>query len=829
VAKSKVMDKHKKPEIISGKKPAINFDLLATTIFLVLALVYFGDFLSGKKMIAGTDYLLGSNPTLKWMADYIRTHGSIAFWEPQIFGGLPTVAAFFADLFSPFTLARLFIPTHVVYALTFVLFMFLAGVGAYVFLKEIGMEKAIALLGGLVYMFAGNIVSTTYAGHGGRMGAQALFPLVLFLLHRGIKSKKLYYFLLYGALLAVSLLAAHFQLTYYGGVASGFYFLLNLIWDRKENRGSGTVKLIGYYILGMIIMGGLVAIQFLPVFSNLPFAARGGGRGYEFAASWSLPPLEIFDLLTPNFSGILNSYWGENYFKLHSEYLGILPLLVLGIALILKWKNRYVKFFTILGAAALLFALGGHTPFYRIFYYILPGVNKFRAPSQVYFLTCFSITVLMGFGISGILQIPSHNEKKIQRYLLYFVIAVAVLLLLFSIAKDSIIGALNSTIEAFSRNQYGEALTKEKISNLTANYPSFQGGLLKTLLLIGAYAVVFYTVMKRKMKSLNWLIILGVITLFDQWTLDKHFIKATVSPSEYYQADEVINFLTRDQSLYRVHPMHYERASDGILIEYNIQSAGGYHPNPVQTYQDFIGAGSSVMFNAPNLMYKNFLDILNVKYIISVPLPEDVSRYSAQDQQMILQFKQFFAQPNFGLVFTGQRNVIYQNNTVLPRAFLVPKFEVIEDKDAVLNRLKDNSFNPRKIVILHDTPTVTQNLADSVIGVAQISSYDPNRIIIEAELQNPGFLVLSDNYHPDWKATIDGKPTKIYRAYHTFRAIYLESGKHIVNFVYASSAYRLGSILSLLACAFLVVVLIVQWRPRKKRPKNKIDEIVKSA
>jgi hypothetical protein len=829
VAKSKVPEKHKKPEIISGKKPTINFNLLAIIIFLVIAFVYFGDFLSGKKMIAGTDWMLGSYPTLKWMADYIRTHSAIAFWEPQIFGGLPTVAAFFADLFSPFTLARLFIPTHVVYALSFVLFMFLAGVGMYVFLKEIGIEKTIALLGGLVYMLAGNIMTTTYAGHGGRMGTQALFPLILFLLHRGITSKKLYYFLLYGALLAVSLLAAHFQLTYYGIVASAFYFLLHLIWYRKENRGSGTVKLIGYYILGMVIMGGLVAIQYLPVLSNLPYAARGGGRGYEFAASWSLPPLEIFDLLTPTFSGILNSYWGENYFKLHSEYLGILPLLVLGIALILKWKNRYVKFFTILGAAALLFALGGHTPFYRIFYYILPGVNKFRAPSQVYFLTSFSLTVLMSFGLSGLFPALTQNEKKIRRYLIYFGIVVLILLILFSAAKESIIQTLRSAIESFSKGQYSDAATKEKVNNLVANYPTFQLGLLKTLLLIIGYSAVLWVWLKRKTRSLSLVLILGVITLVDQWSIDKKFIKATISPDEYYQADEVVSFLKQDQSLYRVHPLHYERASDGILIAYNIQSAGGYHPNPVQTYQDFIGAGSSVMFYAPNLMYKNFLDLLNVKYVISVPLPQNVTRYSQQEQMAIMQFKQFFSQPNFEPVFSGRQNVIYRNNSVLPRVFLVPKFEVIADKDAVLNRLKDSSFDPKKIVILHDTPTGTQNLADSVIGGTQISSYDPNRIVIEAELQNPGFLVLSDNYHPDWKATIDGKPTKIYRAYHTFRAIYLEPGKHTVNFVYASSAYRLGSILSLLACAFLVVVLILEWRSKKKRPKSKIAQIAMSS
>ena len=839
MAKDKAAHKQKIVGVVSTKKSAINFNLMAILIFLVLAFIYFGNFLSGKNMIGATDWMLGSYPTLKWMADYIQTHNTIAFWEPQIFGGLPTVAAFFADLFSPFTIARLFIPTHVVYALSFVIFMFLAGLGMYLFLKELGIEKTIALLGGLVYMFAGNLVTTTYAGHGGRMGAQALFPLVLFLLHRGIKGKKLYYFLLYGALLAVSFLAAHFQLTYYAVIASGIYFLAHLIWERKENRLSGSVRLIGYYLLGLVMLGGLVAIQYLPVLSNLPYAARGGGRGYEFAASWSLPPLETFDLLTPTFSGILNNYWGENYFKLHSEYLGILPLFVLGITLILKWKNRYVKFFTILAGISLLFALGGHTPLYRIPYLILPGVSRFRAPSQIYFLTSFSLASIMSFGISGISDLfkqkETKKERKIFKYLLYSFIVIVLLLLLVYIAKDTIISLLRTA-------------AKEKVNNLIANYPLFQNGLLKTFMLTAGYCLIFYLVLKRKPKSVTWLLVLGAVTLFDQWSLDKQFIKATVSPDEYYRADEVVDYLSQDTTLYRVHPLHYERASDGILIAYNIQSAGGYHPNPIQTYQDFIGADKSVMFQAPNLMYNNFLDLLNIKYLISLPLPEDINRYqdinrySERDLQAIIQFKQFFAQPNFEKVFTGRKNIIYRNNSALPRAFLVPKFEVIADKDAVLNRLKEDSFDPRKIVILKETPAGVQPRTDSIIGNVQlplvaglgelqITSYDPNRIIIEADLHNPGFLVLSDNYHPDWKASVDGKQTKIYRAYHTFRAVYLDAGKHTINFFYDSPSYRLGSIISIIAFICLVGVLIWERRSKVKgrKPKVKTEDTKKTS
>ncbi|MDH5683533.1 MAG: YfhO family protein [candidate division WOR-3 bacterium] len=806
----------KKPET---KKPFIKKPWrLIILLFILLPIIYFSQFLSSQRMLAGSDWLQGSFPSWQFMAQHIKNTGDLAFWHPHIFGGLPTVAAFFGDLFSPATLFRLFISPHLVFVYVFIAFIFVAGISTYYYLKELNIETYPAIIGGLIYMFAGSLVTTTYAGHAGRLGSAAFFPLILFLIHRGLKQRRLIYFSLMGVVFAFCFLACHFQLTYYAVIASGFYFLIHLILERKENGLKNTMNLILFYLIGVLIMVFFVSIQYLPVYGNLPFAARGQEKGYAFAASWSLPPIEIFDLLIPNFSGILNNYWGENYFKLHSEYFGLLPLLICGIALLFRRKNRYVTYFVWLGIITLLFSFGGHTPLFRIFYYF-PMISKFRAPSQAFYLVTFSLVALMAFGLSEVLRISNDKErlKKFRRYLFYCLIIGGVLTFLSFLAKDSLLSLFSGYIK--QTNPVG---AEGKIKNLFENYPSFQITFLRTLLILFIYSLLVWFLAKMKLKPHIFALFVGVILLFDQWSITKKFVKETVGPEEYYKSDEVVNFLMRDKDIYRVHPLHYERANDGILMYYDIQSAGGYHPNPIQTYQDFIGAEKSVMFHAPNLMYKNFLDLLNVKYIISVPLPEDITRYSQQEQMAILQFKQFFSQPDFELVFSGRKNVIYRNNTVLPRTFLVPKFEVIADKDAVLNRLKDNSFDPRQIIILNEAPVSIGNLSDSILGTVEITNYDPNRITIEATIQNPGFLVLSENHHPDWKALVDGKPAKIYRAYHTFRAIYLEPGSHTINFIYDSLYYRLGSTLSIIACVFLVIVLIWERRSKIKSQRSKV-------
>ena len=70
-------------------------------------------------------------------------------------------------------------------------------------------------------------------------------------------------------------------------------------------------------------------------------------------------------------------------------------------------------------------------------------------------------------------------------------------------------------------------------------------------------------------------------------------------------------------------------------------------------------------------------------------------------------------------------------------------------------------------------------------------------------MERPGFLVLSENYHPDWKAFDNGQPLTILRAYETLRAVYLDAGNHTVEFRYESKYLKIGGMLTLLSLLVL--------------------------
>jgi hypothetical protein len=808
--------------------PAIQEKTLNRAVVLVLFVlpfVFFWKYLTGSPMLYGTDWLgAGSYAMREFMARYISSHGNIAYWLPAILSGQPTGAAFFADMFYPTLLLRLFLPVHVVWTWTFVIQLFLAGLGTYLFLKELKVAQLPAALGGVAYMFAGSLVTLTYAGHDGRLIGTSLLPLALFFLHRGMTRRQFIYFILMGFIMALQLLSGHIQKVYYTGMILVAYFLFMLIGTlRREKSPRLTFRLLRRalfgddigFLVGLGFAFALSAIQYVPIYKNMPYASRGSERGYAYASSWSMPVIETFDLLTPKFSGGLESYWGKNPFKLHSEYLGILPLLFAFIAVFRRWKDRNVKFFTCAFVGTLFMAWGGNTPFYYIPYYLFPGVSKFRGPAMIFFVGALSITVLAGLGINYLLhEFNAGEARKAVRTALIAGAVPLVLLILFATMKDAMMSLLRS----------GTLPEQQKFQALAANYPNIVTGMLLATVFAAIGVTLAYLLIRRRIKPIVFSVVAAAAMVFDiglslnLWNEAKGYIRGVPPPKEYFAPDEAVAFLKQDTTLFRVLPVNYERSDEGILMYHGIQSTGGQLPNPLQSYQDFIGAGQSVMFQPGNLMQPNFMNLANIKYVIGPALPEDASRYDERSRQVIAQLRAYFSQPNFELVSAGQRYDVYRNRTPLPRAFVAPGYEVVRNKDEVTNRLASLDFNPAQTVLLYKEPGFAAS-HDSFSGGADITGYDCNVITLKTRASAPSLLVLSENYHPDWKAWIDGKPAPVLRAFHTFRAVPLPVGEHQVVFRYDSHYYRAGAMISGLAALFLVGTMVVSWmRPKRRKP-----------
>lgn len=811
----------KKP---AGARPLRTWIVIA--LIAVLTLICFRNVLAPSRMIYGSDQLIAGYMFKSFAKDFIATHQGFPMWNPYLFGGLPYLDAFHGDVFYYTMLLRLVFPVHSVMALIFILQVFLAGIGMYLFLRSFRINPYGSLIVAVGYMFTGALVSTTYAGHDGKAIIVSFLPWVFFFLNKGFDTKQFLYFALGGAVIGACLLSPHVQMTYYLLMAAFCYFAFRLAFLCFDERKLKPALKVSAYFIAMVGLGFLIsAVQFLPGIAYLQFSPRGGiGRGYSFATSWSMPALELFDLITPHFSGLLDNYWGTNYFKQHTEYLGILPLILAGIAVAYRLRDRYVKFFLGLALLGVLMALGGHTPFYKIPYHLFPLLKKFRAPGMIFFITSFSLCVLAGFGIQFIIEkFKEAQNRKFVRGLIVAGAVVGVLGLVCTLARDSVASGLRGLVESTLNAQYGSGGAQQKLAAFDNNLPAFIKGLWLAVGFVLANFLLLFLVARKKITAPVWAGVAGVLLLVDLWTVDAKFIQTVEPPRDYYPEDEVVTALKTDPGIFRVFPFQIQGMdiyrNDDYLMLFNIQSVGGYHGNQLNRYQEFIGAKNTIMFQNPeNLYRRNFLDLLNVKYVIGPRLPDDLSRYDERTRQTIGALKAYFGQPNFQTAWLGRQYALYQNTTALDRAFLVPRDTVMNEND-ILNRLKDPAFDPRQQVMLEEKPEVAlpAALGTDPVGTCRITGYDPNRITVNATLRAPAILVLSENYYPAWKAFVDGRPAKIYRADYLFRAVYLQPGNHTVEFVFRSNHYRLGGLASIFATLAIVTVVVIALIPRRKR------------
>jgi uncharacterized membrane protein YfhO len=69
-------------------------------------------------------------------------------------------------------------------------------------------------------------------------------------------------------------------------------------------------------------------------------------------------------------------------------------------------------------------------------------------------------------------------------------------------------------------------------------------------------------------------------------------------------------------------------------------------------------------------------------------------------------------------------------------------------------------------------------------------------------------LVLSDTYYPGWKALVNGREQKIYRANYNFRAIPLKAGEYEVKFIYDPITFKIGMLISSITLIGVIVFFI---------------------
>ncbi len=82
-----------------------------------------------------------------------------------------------------------------------------------------------------------------------------------------------------------------------------------------------------------------------------------------------------------------------------------------------------------------------------------------------------------------------------------------------------------------------------------------------------------------------------------------------------------------------------------------------------------------------------------------------------------------------------------------------------------------------------------------------------------------GMVVFSETYYPGWRATVDGRPARIYEAYGVLRGVVVDGGKHRIEMRYRPATAYLGAVFTF-SGLLSVAVATVAGRNQKSHGKS---------
>lgn len=738
--------------------------VVAALIYALLIAVIFWPFWQGNLLMSAVSDQVDGYSFRSFAADHYKAVGGFPLWNPYIFGGMPFLQnTTNGDTFYPTAFLRLLMPVGTAMALGFLIHLVLAGAFTFKLLRALGLRIESAFLGGLAYMLTGQVISQVSPGHDGKLFVSALTPLALNFLYKAVTRNDWRQYVYFGAVVGFSFLTPHYQMTYYMLMAAGFFWLFLNFFDEPRAGRALWYKSFGWFVLALVLGFAIDAVQMAPfahyIGSTGRAAAGSSSTGWGYATGFSMPIKETFNVLWPSFSGYLGTYWGENGIKLHSEYMGGVALILATLGFQLRERKRLALYFAFIGVYALLFSFGGHTPFYRIPYAILPGIKLTRAPSQIFFLASLAVSVLAGFGAEYLFRARERREVIGKGPLITWAVVLIGGTLL------ALGGGFASMIESMAPPQYADLLP-EVFRQL-----SFDA--VRVLVLGGAAIGVIVALTRGALSVRTAFIALTFLLGLDLWSVERRYINWLPPQDVTFAPDEVARTLRQDSSVFRVLNPPGTDYGHNYLATQRIRQVLGYQGTELHRYDELMG-GKNEWKNAGN---PAVLRLVTAKYIVlgeaaaATPMLTQVGDRALRTHQ-------------------GGQAYLYRFNGSDPYSYVVPTAVKIAD-DQALAVISDprSGFDPRKAILVPADSKVGLDPkdvralapADSTPVRVERSADDVIRLALGTPAPANSYLFVSENFYPDWRATVDGRPAEVLRAQFSLMAVPLTAGARSVE------------------------------------------------
>ena len=768
---------------------------LAALFLLALTVAALGATLFSRDLVfsnADRDLALQFIHWRKFGFDELRA-GRLALWNPHIFCGAPFFGGFQSALLYPPNWLYLCLPLGVAINTGIALHVFLTGFGLFLWMRERGLHPLAALFAGVLFMFSGPVFPHIYAGHLPNLCVMAWGPFVFLAIDGWLRSRTPGWLLLGAASVAMQILAGHPQYVFYTGVAAGLYTAAQLLVTRERCRAAAG--LAAFPLAG----AALGAVQLLEGFHAAGESVRNHGTNLAFAAKFRLPPENLLTALAPNLFGSLGThhYWGRWHLWEMCVFFGVtgLAMAVYGLAKAPRfrvWSCAAVAFVLV------LMAFGSSTPLFHLLYQYAPGFSHFRGWSKFSYPAVLLLIVVAATGFDGLLR---GGVRSWRGGLL--VLGLGVGCGIFALLESRTVatgttGALapwhfwiHLLSNSLERDYVGAAnLDGSVYIAAMARYAVCQVEFTAlTLAILGAILLLA----RRHPRALAGVLVLASVEMvsFARSCLDRFPLQDvfTTPDARFLSAHAAGNFRVRDEN------------NDNLAMSVGGYDLWGYDPGVLRRYAEWISASQGRdpddaaetvdVHRAPAV----FASLLRVRSMI----PAD---WTPSD---------------------GERPITVGGVTVPPasRLMLVPHARVVPARNEELAAIFNPAFDPAQEVLLETAPVPAPTGA-ALPGAVRLVAETTDSLTIEADLEAPAILLVTDAYADGWSArsllpargAVARTHYQVLPADYCLRGIPLGQGHHRILLEYRPTAYVVGKWVSL-ASLFLYLAGVIAWRARR--------------
>lgn len=678
-------------------------------------------------------------PNRKLLSESFKK-GVFPLWNPYIYSGAPFMASFDTAVWYPLSWIAAVLPVVDGWNFLVIAQPILSLFFMYLFLKSLKFEPKIAAFGAFTYAFSGWMVVYWQE----ILVLEHSFLWLPFALYAASTHK---YKLLVLAL-TCSVLGGFLQMSMY---VLTVVFLWNIF----------VVKSKRVY-LAIVLSLCIAAVQLAPSVEAFLLSPRGTENGLTTFRNALLPLQHLVTLIAPDFwgnPGAYNYFGGSGFYFEKMIYIGIVPLVFCVYAFFIK-KEQSPRFFKILAVVAL--SMGFALPTSWLPYILRIPVLSNSYPTRTFAVFAFFAAVLACYGLQSFLVAP--NRRRLTR-ILSFCTIVLVALWGWAAWKHMNISLRNLVIPFILL--LASWLIVSKYFQKFVYYIIFTITIFSSVYFVQKYLQFsdrkFVYPDLAVTKEISW------IAGYDRvWGYGNAYIdKDLPQYFGWFSSDGYGNLSSR-------------RYAELISTIVNDGKLGGLiRRSDTDIYE--ISERDSMISNPYRL---RMMSLLGIKYTLETKQGEGKKYLSSADR---------FPDSLFAVVWENEKWRIWEYKDALPRAILATNYLVKKDPQEIVDVLYSPEVDLKHTVILEEDPGVVKFQAT---GSATIVSYELNSVTLRTDSAGDGFLVLTDNYHPGWHATVDGKNSKIYRADYSFKSVFVPKGNHIVTFQYLPQSFIIGIVVT---------------------------------